>query len=525
MRLVMNKIKEAKWEKRLNIGKEGFYNNYIGLLLVILTFSICCSNKYLVSLNNIILILSVSLIVGVVINHYFVDQVKDKKKGYILIILFVILWAVMLNSPWTNKLFNHKFDVQCLSHQTTINVPNFLCMGAVNTNSNNSNEALDNFSLHFDMYSWYITLIISILTIIAGIFVYYNWSVGKRIKDEWENYFKKETEANKAFCEIRSEVINDPRLGNGKDEEKLQGFTRTYREGQIDRALKYAFVARDMQPEIKLRGNYNDEEKQQWERALQYWILAAYILPEKDTYQKEHIGFIYDQMGNAFREIANYAVYRIYKKNGENNINNAFIPMIKGILSYYVKALSAYEFVLDTDSYNKRVLNNEANLLMEVYHLQKKLLEGKLFQKESFKELWDETLALHSNLWSKLIENGNEYGADNLIIKAHQMLEKAVKVCGLSSFDILKNDVFYYRNYAIACYLKLRIKHPDPSTYENYKKEVLYNEFIDYLEKYFVMIKDKRKAILELKEDEDLKDAIEEDKVRDLFKIYDDKYN
>lgn len=429
--------------------------------------------------------------------------------------------VMLVYVPWP-KLFsnNYNSDVQSLrplfgyiskkNPESNKSEPN---TGANYNNSNNSSDSLAQYSSHlFDMYSWYISLIITLLAAVAGIFVYYNWRGSKKIQEEWENYFKKETEVNKAFYEIRYDVVNDPRLGNGKDEEKLQGFTRAFRGGQIDRALEYAFLARDIQPDrIKPRGDYNKEEKQQWECALQYWTLAAYILPDKDAYQKEHIGFIYEQMGNAFREIANYAVHKI----NENMKDEDLIPIIKGILSYYIKALSAYEFVLNTDLYHNRVLNNEANLLMEIYRLKEKLFkEGP--RKQQFKELWNEALASSSILWSKLIENDNVYDVDNLINEAYNLLKKVIEENGLSTFDIAKNNVFYYRNYAIVCYLKAK------KMTDNVRKEELNKKFLKYLNEYIIWHEDRKKAIWELKRDEDLVDynAIQEERVQYLFRKF-----
>lgn len=521
-------------------------NNLI-LLFILISFIISVKSRY--SLLSSILLIALTIIIANVLNKILRDNIKEQKKGYFCFI--ILFWLTLIIIPWPGLFTNNNsntpalFSLDQIGTKKVLQICNVTLLSWQNNFSDTketstipqsdtakaeNDNSIDKQNYLFDQYSWYISLIITVLGTVVGFFMYYNWRSAQKIKEEWEELrgktLKKETEINKAFQAIRDEVLNDPRLGNGKDEDKLQNFAKAFREGQIDLALKYAFVAREIQPRLKPEGKYTKQEIDAWEAALQYWILAAYFLSDKDAYEKEHKGFIYDGLGNAYRQLANYGVKKIvdYKPDTGQNLNTISIwAMVKNILLNYGKALSAYEIVLASEPDHSLVINNKANLFLEVYRFRKQLLDllgDNTKNREDYDSYWQESIASLTNNWESFSITGGAYcSTDQLLDVSCNLLGDLIVKKGLSKFDyILHQDVWYYRNYAITSYLLVKEKNA------NYMDTEGYDKFIKYLEKSIVYHKDgKEKALLELMEDEDLQTnkVFEEEKVLDMLKRLD----
>ena len=504
-----------------------------------------------VPFNNKPIYLALALVLAVIIHFFFIDLVKEQKRGHLFLAFFMLLWmgflewhVLLIDSDYYKSAFisiNSTYNSTDVVKELKVGNTKLLSWPArdigytspkehndSNQEENNTNDSIIDREMYlFSQYSWYISLIITIIATLTGALMYYNWQGNQKIKKEWEELrnktLKKEAAINTAFYNIRNEVINDPNLGNGKDEEKLQDFAIKFQEWQIDNALKYAFFAREVEPDIKENGNYNREDMLNWEAARQYWELAAYYLPDKDAYDKEHKGFIYKGMGNALREIANYGRNLmpdhviIEDKLSRSKIWEAMRVM----LIYYAKALGAYEMALTSDPYNNLVINNKANLLMDINRLVEKIKTCFNNQRneleQDFFSLWKEALSNLPINWEIIINSNKDYYSKNgLINESYELLNRIIKINGLSKMDyILHHDAWYYRNYAVACYLKVR---NDRS--ESYKKEDLYVECIRYLERFIHCHKDgSLKAISKLEDDEDLSkyNALEEPDIQTML--------
>ncbi|HBX23299.1 MAG TPA: hypothetical protein DEF34_06700 [Desulfotomaculum sp.] len=537
-----------KVKRYFNFPWQWIIDNSFGFIFAVFSIFVIINIKWVDGQLIKTILIAFTMILAVVVHHLFKYRLKEQKKGHFVIAFFLFLWLAFLIIPWPKLLLNTESNAFIsisvdnetkflqINNTKIISWPNRTIISnseadnnkkdpiQINGISTQKNGNIDEQIYLFSQYSWYISLIITILGVLAGALMYYNWRSNQKIKEEWEKLskktFKKEAEINEAFYGIRNEVLNDPRLGNGKDEEKLHKFATSFRDWNIDIALKYAFAAREIQPGIKENGKYNDEDVIDWEAALQYWQLAACYLPDKDAYDKEHKGFIYNGLGNALRELANYA-RNILDNNGldDCSINNELWEVVKKVLFYFGNALSSYEMALASDYYNNLVLNNKANLFMDVNRLKEKLSKCKNWDEQRFFEYWQQAVASSPIMWEKIITFKAAYfSSAGLINESHDLLKKLLKIDGLSKLDYaLQQDVWYYRNYAIACYLK--VINMDPANDQTQIKE-LYDDFEKYIKKYVYCYKDGRtQAISKLEDDEDLNyhKAFQDEQIKKLF--------
>ena len=526
--------------------------HYFGLFFVLFALVFSYKLNYTAKGSTLVFIVF-SVILAVIFQFYFNDSIKGQKKGHYLLVIFFIILVVSLlvvnintkdhqaffsivsdgsniNNGYKNRTLE-MLDIKIMSWPYNDMAMSEKFSGSSSSSESNGGiykEAVEYIYQLFVHYSWYISLIITLTGIIVTIMLYYNWRSNQRIKEEWEKLrgktLKKETEINEAYHEIRDDVLNDPRLKNIEDKNKLDTFVRVFAEAQIENALQYAFLARQIQPEMKSEGRYTDQESYCWEKSLQYWKLAAYLMPVKIGNEKQHKEFVYGGLGNAYRGLANYGVdefSRLIDNNGSIPDNNAIWDVVKGVLFYYARALAAYEDGLAFDPDNTWLINNRANLFMEIYRYKNILLKYlERLTNDNYEEKYNSYFIVAISklpiIWKNVIKNGDLYYSSNeLLEKAYSTLGDLVKY-GITISDRYENrDYDYYRNYAIACYLKSKNKYP-----AGYTETPLYAEFLSYIEKYITCHKDgKGIAISRLKEDVDLKfnNAFEETKLKNLI--------